>query len=42
VLERGRPDLRVELGRLDARVAEQAADLLEIAVLLVDLRGAER
>src|SRR2546427_1715034 len=32
-----RPNLRVELGRLDACMAEQAADLLEIAVLLVDL-----
>src|SRR5437667_9305153 len=37
VLERGRANLRVELGRLDARMAEQAADLLQVVVLLVDL-----
>src|SRR6266545_933872 len=37
LLERRRADLGVELGCLDPRVAEQAAHLLEIAVLLVDL-----
>jgi hypothetical protein len=30
VFERGRPNLRVELCRLDARGPEEAADLLEI------------
>jgi hypothetical protein len=33
LLERGRADLSVELRRLDPRVAEQATELLEIAVL---------
>ena len=34
LLERGRTDLRMELRRLDPRVAEQASHRLEIAVLL--------
>jgi len=31
------PDLSVELGRLDPGVPQQAADLLQVVVLLVDL-----
>src|SRR5207245_7404323 len=34
-----RPDGRVDLRRIDARVAEQRADLLEVVVLFQDFHG---